>query len=119
MTEEEIRKRKEEQEIIGKFIVYANGILSVTENLNMLYEYGYPEEELDFSKKFGFGNEQDNYILLNYERELSTNLVNWKDQLISSYKSSYWLTFIEGRNFWLIESYLLGKEMSESLKLRA
>lgn len=52
MTEEEQRKRQREQEIIGEFIEFANLIVSVTECLNLLLEYGYPLEDLQLERKY-------------------------------------------------------------------
>lgn len=100
-TEEEERKTKEEQEIIGRYIQFANHILSVINNLDLLDQYGYPEDEQDFQRKFVCGGQGDLEDLEIFERDIEGRLAGWKEDLICQYKNSYWLlSLMEGTSGW-------------------
>jgi hypothetical protein len=80
MSEEEKRKIHEEQEIIGRFVIFANLAQSVIEKLNMLTEYGYPDGETDFKRQFSCREAAELFL---FERDIGSNLEDWKELIIN------------------------------------
>jgi hypothetical protein len=108
-TDEEIKKIEEEQNQMSDFILFAKTIQSILNNLDSLYVAGYPRDQNLFrTDKFEciLRNFDD---LVNFEKHLANELVDWVQTMTEAYNSSYFMTFLTGENIWVLESYLEGK----------
>ena len=111
LTVDEEQKSKEDQELLGKYVHFSNSVRQILENLDSLYQFGYPDVEDNSKLTFQCLN-SDYKELREFENEVRENLNRWQEDLVRAYSQSYWLTFVDGRNFWLVQGYLEGKVMS-------
>jgi hypothetical protein len=47
--------------------------------------------------------------MVNFEKHLANELVDWVQTMTNAYNISYFMTFLTGENIWVLESYLQGK----------
>jgi hypothetical protein len=94
---------------MSDFILFAKIIQSILSNLDSLYVAGYPRDQNLF-KTDKFECIKRNFDeLVNFEKHLANELVEWVQTMTKAYNSSYFMTFLTGENIWVLESYLKGK----------
>jgi hypothetical protein len=107
-TSESMEKADDQNEIYKKFIEFVTSVSSIITCLNDLYSTGYLLD--DIMKPF--------YTLIRGEIEtvkrLDAHLMSiskqWEEDLKVVYHKYYWLTYLHGRQFWILENYLSTKE---------
>jgi hypothetical protein len=102
---------------MSDFILFAKIIQSILNNLDSLYVAGYPRDQYLF-KTDKFECIKRNFDdLVNFEKHLANELVEWVQTMTKAYNSSFFMTFLTGENIWVLERYLKGKvELPQDVK---
>ncbi|CAG9325375.1 unnamed protein product [Blepharisma stoltei] len=99
-------KQKDHLKYFPIFVDYANSINNIITCMNELYQNGYPvlEDKLRVSFSCNDGNYEN---VSQLEEEISDLYKVWEIDLSHSYLKHFCLTFLNGKQFWTIENYIL------------
>ncbi|CAG9322652.1 unnamed protein product [Blepharisma stoltei] len=94
----------------SQFNQYSLSIQNILANLKNLDVYGYPNSQCPkkiFSCIDGKYDEVEQF-----EKDLLEIFSNWEKNLVGHYKSNYYLSFMNGKQFWTLEKYIILKDQT-------